>query len=697
MPPPLPTPISRRQFLKIIGATGSSLVLGIYLNGCQEPVPQVLPATPSGTPIPTPLLPTETPSLPAITPSAEATAKPLPEANPDSLLVPNIYLKIGASGDVTVTAFRSEMGQGVRTAIAMILAEELDVSWEAVTVIEQAKADPAFGDQVTGGSLSVSRHFMTLRRAGAVARRLFVNAAAQHWEVEPDGCRTEPGIVVHPNGVDRLAYGDLVAAAALLDIPRTSEVALKSAAEFRIIGQPLGNWDAAEMVTGQATFGLDFRLPDMAFAAIARCPVFGGRAATFDASGALQVAGVLSVERIGDVIAVVAENSWAALQGRDALVIAWDEGETAVLSSEIIHADLGRNFPELDDVAEGMLTAVYDIPFQAHMTMEPMNCTAHVHDGICEVWAPTQNPQGVHAAIVREVGFRPDDVTVNVLLMGGGFGRRLYADYAVEAVLVSRAIGRPAQVVWSREDDVQHDFYHPMSRHYASVSLSDIASLSIISSTSNDIPTGDWRSVFNFPEAFAHECFFDEIAHALNRDPYELRLEHYDERARAVLQLAAAQSSWGSPLPDGWGRGIAYHATFGLTHVAQVAEVEVSAAGVVHVHRVYCAVDCGLVVNPSGAEAQIEGGIVFGLTAALKAKISLENGRIQQSNFHDCPILSFDEMPQIDVVFVESERAPMGIGEMGVPPIAPAVANAIFAATGKRIRHMPITPQDLAS
>lgn len=693
---PNPTPISRRQFLKIMGATGTSLVVGIYLSGCQEPAPQAVTVTPSGTPVPTAVPPTEPPVLPSATPTVEPTTESLPVANADFVLAPNIYLKIDASGSVTVTAFRSEMGQGVRTAIAMILAEELDVPWEAVKTIEQAKADPAFGDQVTGGSLSISRHFMTLRRAGAVTRRLLINAAAQHWQVEPDVCTTQPGVVVHPNGQDQLAYGALVAAASLLDVPRGSEVTLKPVSEFRILGQPIGHWDAAHIVTGQAIYGLDFRLPDMAFAAIARCPVFGGRAATFDASGAMQIAGVQRVERIGDAVAVVAENSWAAFQGRDALVIEWDEGRTADLSSQTIYTNLARNFPEPDETEEGMLTAVYDIPFQAHLTMEPMNCTAHVHDGICEVWAPTQNPQGVKTDIVREAGFRPENVTVNVLLMGGGFGRRLEADYAVEAVLVSKAIGRPVQVVWRRDDDVQHDLYHPMSRHYASVNLDNIANRSIRDSASRDIPIGNWRSVFNFPEAFAHECFFDEIAHALNRDPYELRMEHYDERARTVLALVATQSDWGSPLPDGWGRGIAYHASFGVTHVAQVAEVEVSAAGAIRVHRVFCAVDCGLVVNPDGAKAQIEGGVVFGLTAALKAKITLENGRVQQNNFHDCPILTFDEMPQIEVVFVESERSPSGLGEMGVPPIAPAVANAIFAATGKRIRHMPIMPEDLA-
>jgi len=672
-------------------------MIGIYLNGCKEPAPQQLTATPSRTPIPTATPTTEVPVLPTVAPTETVVTKSLLAADENTMLAPNIYLKIDPNGAVTVTAFRSEMGQGVRTAIAMILAEELDVPWEAVQTIEQANADSAYGDQVTGGSLSISRHFGTLRRAGAFTRRMLITAAAQFWEVDPDACTTQSGMVIHPNRQEQLAYGDLVAAASLLDVPRGSEVTLKSPSEFRILGKRIGNWDAGRMLTGEAVYGLDFRLPEMLFAAVARCPVFGGRAATYDATAALQVRGVQRVVRIGDAVAVVANNSWAAFQGRESLVIEWDEGGAADLSTDQIHSELGRNFPEADAGAEGVLTAIYDIPFQAHMTMEPMNCTAYIHDGICEVWAPTQDPQGVQTAVGREIGFNPDEVIVNVLLMGGGFGRRLNADYAVEAALVAKAVGAPIQVVWSREDDVQHDFYHPMSRHFASVQLDDITNRSIRSNTSRNIPTGNWRSVFNFAEAFVQESFFDEIAQALNRDPYELRMEHYDERAQSVLQLGAIQSGWGEPLPEGWGRGIAYYAVFGVTHVAQVAEVEVTPTGHVRVHRVVCAVDCGFVVNQNGAEAQIQGGIVFGLTAALKAKLTVENGRIQQTNFHDCPIITLAEMPQIDVYFVDSDRPPFGIGEMGVPPIAPAIANAVFAATGKRVRHLPIMTQDLSS
>ncbi|MCP5101570.1 MAG: xanthine dehydrogenase family protein molybdopterin-binding subunit [Chloroflexi bacterium] len=689
-----PNSINRRQFLKIMSATGANLVIGIYLTGCREPDVPPLTATPSSTPIPTAVSPTAVPTLSA-TPTPEAVTKSLPIADADTILAPNIYLQIDPNGDVTVTAFRSEMGQGIRTSIAMILAEELDVPWEAVTTIEQAKADPAYGNQATGGSLSVSQNFTALRRAGAAVRHMLVQAAAQHWEIEPASCTTEPGFVIHPDGETQLAYGELVAAAAQLEVPRSTDVTLKSVDTFHILGKRKGNWDAAQMVTGQAVYGMDFRLPGMLFAAIARCPVFGGRVASFDASAALEVPGVHYVERIDDWIAVVADNSWAAFQGRDALTINWNEGETAVLSSDSIRSDLQVSFPDANEVEDGVLTAVYDIPFQAHMTMEPMNCTAHVHDGMCDVWAPTQDPQDAHRAVSIALRMDWNDVTVNVLLMGGGFGRRLNVDYAVEAALVSQAIGAPIQVIWSREDDVQHDFYHPMSSHYASVNLDDIESRAIRSRASREIPSGSWRSVFNFPEAFANECFFDEIAHALGHDPYEFRIAHYDDRAKAVLQLAAEGSGWGDPLPAGWGRGIAYHAVFGVTHVAQVAEVEVNDAGEVRVHRVMCAVDCGLVVNPDGAEAQIQGGIVFGLTAALKAQITVENGRVQQSNFHNCPILQFNEMPEIEVIFVESQDRPKGIGEMGVPPIAPAIANAVYAATGKRIRYIPITAQDL--
>jgi isoquinoline 1-oxidoreductase beta subunit len=439
----------------------------------------------------------------------------------------------------------------------------------------------------------------------------------------------------------------------------------------------------------------------MLYAAIARCPVFGGTLASFDASQALKVPGVKQALQIEEWVAVLAENTWAAFQGRNALAVTWDEGRNAALGSASIRAGLTRNFPDPTLAGSGSLAAIYDIPFEAHMTMEPMNCTAHVHDEVCEVWAPTQNPQEVQGQVASATRLPRSAVTVNVPLIGGGFGRRLQADYAVEAALVSQAVGAPVKVVWSRNDDVQHDFYHALSSHYASASLDAPQSYTVRSVSSYSIPTGAWRSVDNFPEAYGHQCFIDELAFALGRDPLDLQLELAPERGRAVLRLAAEKvgaglgPAWGGQMPAGWGRGIAYHASFGVTHVAQVAEVEVKADGSLRVHRFVCAVDCGAVVNPDAVAAQMQGGIAFGLTAALKAQATLADGRIQQSNFHDCPILRMDEMPTVEVYIVESSERPTGIGEMGVPPAAPAQANAIFAATGKRIRHIPILPEDL--
>ena len=607
--------------------------------------------------------------------------------------MPNIYLKVDSRGILTVTAFRSEMGQGIRTALAMLAAEELDIDWANVR-IEQAPADRQYGDQQTGGSVSVSDYYTTLRSAGAAARQMLIAAASQLWDADPAQCTTKPGLVIHPDGQQELAYGELVEAAAKLEVP--ASVKLKEKSQFTILGTALGHWDAPRIVTGAAVYGLDVRLPGMLFAAIARCPVFSGKFDSYDDSAARAITGVRKVIALDDRIAVVAENSWAAIQGRNALKINWNEGSHGNESSADYTAAAIERLTKSSKPQAGVLEAVYSMPYEAHATMEPMNCTAFYHDNTCEVWAPTQNPQDVQSSVAGATSLAMDKVTVNVPLLGGGFGRRLQVDYAVEAAKLSKAINAPVQVVWTRDDDLQHDFYQPMSVQYFKISLDQPHIPGASTAGGTYVPTGAWRSVDNFPQAYGVQCFLDEMAVALKRDPVDLRLKLYDDpRAKDVIKLAAEKAGWGAPLPTGQGRGIAYHASFGVTHVCDVAEVAVDGNGSVHVKRVVCAVDCGQVVNPDNVAAQMESGIAFGLTAALKAEATLKNGRIQQTNFFDYPILRMDEMPVVEVYINQTENHPTGIGEMGVPPIAPAVANAVFAATGKRIRHIPIRPADL--
>jgi isoquinoline 1-oxidoreductase beta subunit len=662
--------LNRRDFIKLVGGAGGGLVLAVYLEGCAPDVPDTATVQ---------VPPTAFTSTPAPREPAEWT--------------PNIYLKLDHNGILTVTAFRSEMGQGIRTAIAMLLAEELDVDWKDVR-IEQALTDSKYGDQSTGGSVSIASYYSVLRSAGAVARQMLLEAASQVWDVDPNQCESEAGFVIHPDGTQKLAYGDLVDIASRLDVP--GQASPKDESQFKMVGTAVGHWDAPQIVSGKAVFGLDVRLPGMLFAVIARCPVFDGTFESYEDAAARAIPGVKDVIDLGDRIAVLAENSWAAIQGRHALKVTWKEGRNATLDSEQMIASALGTWEKSTD--SNILDAYYVIPYEAHATMEPMNCTAYLHDDICEVWAPTQSPQEVQGAAARVTGLQRSQVLVHVPLIGGGFGRRLQSDYAAEAARLAQAVQAPVQVLWTRDDDLQHDFYHPMAVQYASAALDKIAMPNIRLMGGMSVPTGPWRSVDQFTRAYAEQSFLDEMAVAMQRDPLELRRELYknNERALAVINLAAEKSGWGQPLPPGQGRGLAYFATFGVTHVAQVAEVTVDATGNVRVDRVVCAVDCRKAINPDNVAAQMEGGIAFGLTAALKAQAVIKNGRAQLSNFHDYPILRMDEMPTVEVYVLESAGLPTGIGEMGVPPIVPAVANAVFAATGKRIRHIPIRPADLA-
>ena len=432
--------MNRRDFIKLVGAAGGALVLAVYLDAC----------TPEATATPTALPPTSMGS---------------PAPRPPYEWAPNIYLKLDQDGVLTVTAFRSDMGQGIRTATAMLVAEEVDVDWSSVR-IEQADADRQYGDQLTGGSVSVSTYYYPLLLAGAAARQMLVQAAAQSWDVKPEDCTTETGYVIHPDGATKLSYGELVEPASKLDLPKKPK--LKDATQYKIVKTGRGHWDAPLMVSGKAVYGLDVRVPGMLFAALARCPYFGLGFVSYDDANAKAVAGVKQIIALDKKIAVVAENSWAAIQGRNALQVTWEQPESPLDSQQMI-ANAVDGLKKVDK--SGMLEATYVIPYEAHATMEPMNCTAHVHDGVCEVWAPTQNPQEVLRAVAMTVDLPLDQVTVHVPLIGGGFGRRLQTDYAVEAAQVSQALNAPIQVLWTRDDDLQHDFYHPMAIQHAYASL----------------------------------------------------------------------------------------------------------------------------------------------------------------------------------------------------------------------------------
>ncbi|HVP51150.1 MAG TPA: xanthine dehydrogenase family protein molybdopterin-binding subunit [Terriglobales bacterium] len=658
---------------------------------------------------------------------------------------PNAWLQIDPEDNVTIWVGKSEMGQGVRTSLPMIVAEELDADWTRVR-IEPALADTQkYGNQLTGGSTSVRTSWERLRKAGAQARAMLIAAAAQNWGVAPDSCRTENGSVIHELSGRRARYGSLAEAAAKLPVPEKPP--LKNPRDFRIIGQSLPRLDIPEKVDGSAGFGIDVRVPGMLFGVVARCPVFGGKVARFDATRAKAVKGVRAVAPISSGVAVIADSTWAAMEGRKALDVTWNEGPHAALTS----AEISRRFARLaagpaavareEGDAEAALKraarkleAVYEVPYLAHATMEPMNATAYVRPGSCEVWAPTQFPSMAQQVAGKIAGLPPEKVTVHITLLGGGFGRRAEADYVADAVETSKAVGAPVQVLWTREDDMQHDVYRPASYHVLRAGLDAdgrliawthrvvapsiggqrgekleggldtsavdgaadlpyaIPNLRVDYVMANTaVPTGYWRSVYASQTAFANECFLDEIAAAAGKDPVELRraLLNKAPHHKAVLELVAEKSGWGQALPAGRFRGLAVHGSF-HSCVAEVAEVSLAKDGTPQVHRVVCAIDCGLPVNPAGVASQMQSGIVYGLSAALRGKITIDKGRVQQSNFDDYQVLRFNEMPQVEVHIVPSSEAPTGTGEPGLPPIAPAVANAVSAARGQRVRKLPI-------
>jgi isoquinoline 1-oxidoreductase beta subunit len=696
---------SRRDFLKSSATMGGGLVIGFALPGAAR----------------------------------------FAEAATAAAFHPNAFIRITPDNRVTVIVGLSEMGQGVLTAIPMLVAEELEADWAKIG-IEQAPADPAFANpifkvQATGGSTSVRGHWEPMRKAGATARAMLIAAAADTWKVDRSTCRAESGTVIHSSG-KKLSYGQLANRAATMPVP--AEVTLKDPKDFKLLGKGAKRLDSPGKVNGTAKFGMDVRLPGILTAVVARSPVAGGKVASFNADETKAIPGVKHVVQIGSGVAVVANGYWAAKQGRDALEIKWDEGANAGLSS----ADISKAMSELADkggvvarkdgdvsaaTAVKKLEAVYEVPYLAHACMEPMNCTAWVKPNGVEIWAGTQ-AQGINQTVLSQVaGVKPEQVKVNTMLLGGGFGRRFAQDFTVDAVLISKAVGGPVQLIYAREDDMKGHFYRPAAHvkfsagldatghpvmYSARVSCSSVFQAAGFPLTNDlddtaveglkewpyDCPNVQvewsryepgigvwfWRSVGNSQNFFFSESFIDEMAVAAGKDPFEYRRGLLTKRPRhkTVLELAASKAGWGSPLPAGRARGIAVCESFG-SMVAEVAEVSL-VAGKVKVHRVVCAVDCGMTVNPDIVKRQMESAIIFGLSAALYGKITIKDGRVEQSNFHDYPVVRMNEAPQVEVYIVPSGEKPSGVGEPGTPPIAPAVCNALFALTDKRIRSLPI-------
>lgn len=725
--------LSRRSFFKAGAAVGGGLLIGFYL------------------------------------PSLRQTARAQ-----SGVFAPNIWLRIAPDDSVTVMVTQIEMGQGVMTAVPMLVAEDLDADWSRIKV-EWVGADPAYanpnmrGVQMTAASQTVRGYWRMLREAGATARVMLVAAAAQAWNVAESSCATEAGEVVHAASGRRASYGSLVARASAVPVPE--QVELKGPEEFRLLGQSLARLDTPAKVDGSAVFGLDVSVPNALTARVVRCPVFGGRVASVDAEAALAVPGVRHVFPIGTAqpegdqfmattyaepgVAVVADDYWSASRGVDALRIEWDEGANAGLSSAEIReryiaaaqsagvtAHEEGDFDAAFGRAATRLEAAYELPYLSHAPMEPMNCTADVREDGCDVWVSTQTQTWSHRAATRITGLDDAQVRVHPTYVGGGFGRRGEADYVAEAVEISKGIGRPVKVVWTREDDMQHDYYRPATyvrfwagfdadkapiawnarlvqqsifgrfdanvlQNFGGVDHIAVGSLESLPYAIPNwraeyvyqdpgIPIGFWRSPGGSVGGYILESFIDEVAAAAGEDPYEFRRRLLEEepRLRGVLDLAAERAGWDQPLPAGRYRGIAAVGSIG-TYVAQVAEVSVAGDGAVRVHRVVCAVDCGWVINPNTIAAQMEGGIVYGLNATLNEQITIRDGRVEQSNFHDYPVIRMGDVPEVEVHIVPSTEEPGGIGEASTPAIAPAVVNAIFAATGKRIRRLPIRREDL--
>ncbi|MFM0130013.1 xanthine dehydrogenase family protein molybdopterin-binding subunit [Paraburkholderia sediminicola] len=722
--------ISRRTFLKfgvtVGAATGGGLLLGF--------------------------------SMPAVSQDQKAGKSVIggdgDEAPQNGVFAPNAFIQIDTAGKVTLVIPKVEMGQGVYTSIPMLIAEELEVPLDSVSLDhappnEKLFMDPLLGGQLTGGSTSIRYAWEPMRRAGATARTVLISAAAQQWQVDPASCHAQAGQVMHAASNRSIGYGQLVNAAAKLSAPQN--VKLKDPKDFKLIGTPAKRLDSPEKVDGTAMFGLDVRVPDMVYAAIANCPVFGGTLASVDDTNAKKIPGVRQVVKLDNAVAVIGDHTWAAKRGLQALDIKWNEGAGAKIGMKQIVDDLAnasqrngavaRKDGDVNNAfsnAKTRIDAVYQQPFLAHATMEPINCTVHVRPDGCDVWLGSQVPTRVVDAAVAVTGLPADKIVVHNHLIGGGFGRRLEFDMVTQAVKIGKQVPTPVKVLWTREEDIQHDMYRPYYYDKISAGLDangkpiawqhrivgssvmarfappafqhgldpdavEVAAdlpydlpnqlIDYVRQEPHAVPTAFWRGVGPTRGTFVVESFVDELAAQVKIDPVKYRQDLLGKTPRAlnVLNTATQAANWGRAVPKGQGRGVSVMHAFG-SFFAIVVDVAVD-QGEVAVKRVVCAVDCGMVVNPNTIEAQVQGGIIFGITAALYSEITIKDGRVEQNNFTDYRMLRIDQTPPIEVHIVKSSEAPGGIGEPGTAALAPALTNAIYAATGKRLRQLPVGSQ----
>lgn len=681
---------------------------------------------------------------------------------------PNLFVQLNSDGSLILVASRSEMGNGVRTSLTSVIADEMDADWKRVS-IKQATGDAQYGDQNTDGSRSIRYLYDTMRQMGATTKVMLISAAAKTWEVPESECKADNHFIIHTSG-KKIGYGDLVEVAKTLEVP--TDVKLKSPEEFKYIGKTLPSIDVDNYANGSAVFGLDKRLPNMKFVAIKRCPVTFGTVKSFDKTEALKVEGVIDIIEIPRIIkpfgalggvAVIATNTWAAFKGKDALEVEWDYGQNKDYDSKKYMKEITANVHKSGKVAKDIgnvnsafknanktIESTFQLPHLVHAPMEVPNAVAWVQGDTCEVWAPTQAPQSTRKEVVDFLGADEDKVTINVTFLGGGFGRKSKPDYVVEAVAVSKIINAPVQVIWSREDDIQHSYYHTVSAQYMKGSLDKngkvtgwlhrFALPTIMStfqpgaeepanwesSSATNIPfeipnlkveigkapahvrIGWLRSVINIPHGFSVNVFADELAHEAGIDPLEFRLNligsdrledtknkyKYDTaRLKHVLKTVAKNADWGKTLPEGHAYGIAVQYSF-LSYVASVVEVSVK-NDKVKVHNIYTVVDCGIVINRDTVISQMQGAAVFGMSLTFYGKITAKNGAIEQSNYHDYKMVRMHEAPEIHVEIINNNESPTGVGEPGVPVIAPAIVNAIFKATGKRYHNLPLSDYNL--